>query len=255
MPSQPSAHACSNTAVPSASKWVFSAMPSCVSASSPCQAVLVHDNRFAVDRARLHRHGGDRVHDQAVAIGEAVSVAGVEPHAVITSAPGDNTEAVVLDFVHLAGTGRRRCGRAREAWGDRAFDKVGCHGLGAVATGWTMARRCSEDHCRRRRTGHEWKRRRSGRTGGARKASALGIAARFSRRLCRFQSRHIPKDCCGSLNPIATSRGIAGAGGGCDFSAFKVRRLLIFLATKAPLRSPLGARCFLRKRSATNRFR
>jgi hypothetical protein len=131
-----------------------------------------------------------------------------------------------------------------------------------VATGWTMARRCSEDHCRRRRTGHEWKRRRSGRTGGARKASALGIAARFSRRLCRFQSRHIPKDCCGRLNPIATSRGIAtegtpraSAGGGCDFSAFKVRRLLIFLATKAPLRSPLGARCFLRKRSATNRFR
>src|SRR6516165_10180032 len=57
---------------------------------------------------------------------EVGAVAGGEPDAILV-APGEDAEAVMLDLVNPAGTGRRLLGRARQAWfeGDAVMQHAG----------------------------------------------------------------------------------------------------------------------------------
>jgi len=68
--------------------------------------VLVANNRFAVDQARMNRQLAHRHCDKGEARREIVSGAGNQPHAC-TVTPSENAEVIMLDFVKPAGTGRR----------------------------------------------------------------------------------------------------------------------------------------------------
>ena len=70
------------------------------------KAILVCDNCLTVDQAGPHWELADRRCDKGNARGEVVSVSSKQPHSR-TIAPGENTKAVVFDFVNPTGTGRR----------------------------------------------------------------------------------------------------------------------------------------------------
>ena len=78
------------------------------------QAVRVADDGLAIDQAGPHREGSDGRGRHGKAIGEVEALASVERHAA-GSPIGEDTEAVMLDFVNPAGPGRRLLGRAGQA--------------------------------------------------------------------------------------------------------------------------------------------
>jgi hypothetical protein len=78
----------------------------------------VDDDRLTVDDARLHRQGGHRGSDLRETGRKIVAVTSEQPYAV-PLAPGQDAEAVVLDFVNPAEAGRRRVCPLREAGQER----------------------------------------------------------------------------------------------------------------------------------------
>jgi hypothetical protein len=71
------------------------------------EAVLVHDDGFAVDDARSDRQAGDGVYNQRVTIGEVAPIARDEFNSV-TVFPREDTKAVVLDLMYPGETAGRR---------------------------------------------------------------------------------------------------------------------------------------------------
>jgi hypothetical protein len=70
------------------------------------KAILVCDDCLTVDQAGPHWELADRRCDTRKTADEVVSVSSKQPHCR-TIAPGENTKAVVFDFVNPTGTGRR----------------------------------------------------------------------------------------------------------------------------------------------------
>ena len=81
------------------------------------KAVLVGDDRLAVDEAGACRQRRDRRGGQREAPGEIMAVPSEEPHAG-SVAPRHDAEAVMLDLVNPIPPGRRLIGTAGQAWLD-----------------------------------------------------------------------------------------------------------------------------------------
>ena len=77
-------------------------------------AVVIAGDSLAIDNARARAQARQRLDDQREAMGEVVARTAVEPHARTVLA-GNDTEAVVLDFVQPLAAGRQLIGFGREA--------------------------------------------------------------------------------------------------------------------------------------------
>ena len=79
------------------------------------QAIGVDRDRLAVENARSHWQGGDRLDNEREAIGEVVAVAGDQPH-TLAVAVGEDAKAVVLDLVNPPRARWRLLGRPGQTW-------------------------------------------------------------------------------------------------------------------------------------------
>ena len=78
-------------------------------------AAFVDDNRLAVDYARPHREALDRGGDLRKACAEIVAIAREQPDTPLV-APGEDAEAIVLDFVNPARPRGWLLSPAGQAW-------------------------------------------------------------------------------------------------------------------------------------------
>src|SRR5215831_10577435 len=77
-------------------------------------AVVVAGDSFAVDDAGALAQACQRLDDQREAASEVIARTAVEPHPLAVLA-GNDTKAVVLDFVQPLAAGRQSCGFCRKA--------------------------------------------------------------------------------------------------------------------------------------------
>jgi hypothetical protein len=72
-------------------------------------AVVIASDRFAVDNAGARAQARQRLDDQREAMGEVVARTTKEPHSLAVL-PGNDAEAVMLDFVQPLAAGRQLIG-------------------------------------------------------------------------------------------------------------------------------------------------
>src|SRR5262249_11522406 len=77
-------------------------------------AVVIAGDSFAVDDAGARAQPGERINDQREAAGEVIAGPAVESHP-LTILAGDDSEAVMLDFVQPLAAGRQLVGFGGEA--------------------------------------------------------------------------------------------------------------------------------------------
>ena len=87
------------------------------------EPVLVYDDRLAIDDTGLDGKPRDGVKNQRLAIGEVIAAARNELD-LITVLPGQDAEAVVLDFMKPVEAARRQFGFTRQARFNRSGDAL-----------------------------------------------------------------------------------------------------------------------------------
>ena len=92
---------------------------------------FVDRDRLAVEHARAHRQGSDRLDNEREAIREVVAVAGNQPHAIAV-AVSENAKAVVFDFVNPAWARWRLLCRPGQTWIEAPDGALGTYATNAT---------------------------------------------------------------------------------------------------------------------------